>query len=360
MQGLSVLILTKNNPAGTLNLIKNVYDIADEIIIGDASNKAAYGQLRGKSRKLNKAKFFRCIPMGYPDPLRMYALKKCKYDWVLLMDSDEFLNDRLKLDIKQIMKSDSADGFLINRANITDSGNVMDASGYQLRLYKKSKTTYNGMPHEFPVVKGIVKTLDKKYSIMQNINLKDYLSSRLRKQVILTVFSTRLSYSDLLEKITGHGSLLRAVIGLYLRLKNANPESELSDFDYNLITKYPVIDYLLRSFPKTSRYLFDVALKYSRQELYYRTHLPPEGRLLQLNISHEIKRHGGVTYYLLIDQNKVVDALNKKFLDATDRGEMLFGWLLYLRYKNGKDYYLHLKPFDKNWAQKFDMEFKAD
>lgn len=353
MKGISVVILTRNNVDGTFNLINNVYGIADEIILGDSSSTESAEELKSKCKKLDKISFFRCIPMSYPDPMRMYALKRCKFDWVLLMDSDEFLNDELKLHIRKLIMLGSADGFLMNRTNITESGSVLGTGDYQLRLYRKSKTTYGGLPHEFPVVSGKIETLDKKYAIMQYINLEDYAKTRSRKDIILIAFTMRLTYSDLLDKVSKYGALLRLAASVYLKFRMAKMEKELGRFEYYLITMYPVVNYLRKSFPNISYYLFNDAMQNAKRRFNYLVGLPAKDRLLQLNISQEIKKCGGVTQYLMLDNDVVVDALNRKFLDTKERGELLFGWLLYLRYTLGEDYYLHLKPFGKSWIARF-------
>ena len=91
MQRLSVLIFSRNDVDKALDLIQDLYKIASEIILMDSSNKEGKERLLKRKEKLElgKVRIFNVVALGYPDPLRMYALAKCKNEWVLLIDTDE-------------------------------------------------------------------------------------------------------------------------------------------------------------------------------------------------------------------------------------------------------------------------------
>lgn len=91
MQKLSVLIFSKNDAHKAIGLIEDIYGIADEIVLVDSSESAQRNTILNAKRrnKLGKLRVFYAVALGYPDPLRMYALSKCKNEWVLLIDTDE-------------------------------------------------------------------------------------------------------------------------------------------------------------------------------------------------------------------------------------------------------------------------------
>lgn len=111
---LSVGIITKNeelNLPRTLDAIKN---IADEIIIvdsGSTDNTESIAQSFG-------AKFYDEEWKGYGKQ-KNSVLDKCKGDWILLIDADEVVSDKLSLQIENIINGDHKyDVYKLNRCSI--------------------------------------------------------------------------------------------------------------------------------------------------------------------------------------------------------------------------------------------------
>ena len=73
---LSVLIFSRNDIDNALDLINDVYDFADDIVLVDSSSAKLHEELIRKKakRSLSKLRVFYVVPLGYPDPLRMYAI----------------------------------------------------------------------------------------------------------------------------------------------------------------------------------------------------------------------------------------------------------------------------------------------
>ena len=95
---LSVLIFSRNDVEKALDLIRDIYDIADEIVIVDSSTDIGHSRLLKARREFNfkKLRIFYIIALGYADPLRMYAIGKCNGKWVLMLDTDERISSEFK------------------------------------------------------------------------------------------------------------------------------------------------------------------------------------------------------------------------------------------------------------------------
>ena len=155
---LSVLIFSRNDIKEALELIEDVYGIADDIVLVDSSDNNLHKRLLSSRAKLGlrKLRIFYTIPIGYPDPLRMYALKKCRYEWVLLLDTDERLSGRGKEDVKELISNTDASAFAIKRYE-EFSGKAPGAFfTWQQRLFRKTDVRFRGIVHERPEVNGIV------------------------------------------------------------------------------------------------------------------------------------------------------------------------------------------------------------
>jgi hypothetical protein len=166
MQKLSVLIFSKNDVHKAIELIDDLYGIADEIVVVDSSESAQRNMLlnKKKSQKLEKLRVFYTIALGYPDPLRMYALSKCRNEWVLLIDTDERLSNALRSGIKGIINKTDCSAFRIKRYE----GTVGAPFAWQTRLFRKRNVEFKGLLHEQPRVDGEVCTLSSKQHYMEH------------------------------------------------------------------------------------------------------------------------------------------------------------------------------------------------
>ena len=165
MQKLSVLIFSKDDVEKALGLIKDLYTISDEIIVIDSSNRKQRSRFLSEKKrlKLNKLRLFYAVALGYPDPLRMYALSKCSNEWILLIDTDERLSEGLKHDTGEIIQKTRCSAFEIKRRE--GSGNSFT---WQTRLFRKSKVEFKGLLHEHAVVDGEVCKLYSKDHYMEH------------------------------------------------------------------------------------------------------------------------------------------------------------------------------------------------
>ncbi len=109
---LSVLIITKNEEIHLGRLIKNVKDLADEIIILDSFSSDQTIEIAKRENCTvfqNEFKNF--------SSQRNYLFKNCKIknEWSLILDADEYLSNDLKNEIKQTIRNTKFDAFKFKR-----------------------------------------------------------------------------------------------------------------------------------------------------------------------------------------------------------------------------------------------------
>ena len=152
MQKISIIVITKNeekNIKECLNSIK----WADEIIVVDSESKDKTLKIAGNYT----SKIFTKKWEGF-SLQKKYALSLAANEWVLNIDADERVSEKLKDEIENL--TFNSDGYFIPRENyfinkkITTCGWEKD---FQLRLFKKSKTNIiERLVHEGFIVNGKV------------------------------------------------------------------------------------------------------------------------------------------------------------------------------------------------------------
>lgn len=110
---LSVLILTKNNEDLLKDAILSVKYLTDEIIIVDSSSF---------DKTIEIAKKYKAKIFNYPylnlGKKRQFALSKANYDWVLFLDTDERVSNKLRKEIKnKLSKNTNYNAYLIPFSN---------------------------------------------------------------------------------------------------------------------------------------------------------------------------------------------------------------------------------------------------
>lgn len=153
MNSLSVIIITKNESHNIRECLESV-KWADEIIVVDSGSSDDTVSI---AKEFTDKVFFNEWK-GFADQ-KSFAMQKVKNDWVLSLDADERVTEKLR---DEILNSnlDEFDGYRIKRDNYF-LGKQIRGSGwgndYQLRLFRKSKTKLtNRLVHEGFEVDGII------------------------------------------------------------------------------------------------------------------------------------------------------------------------------------------------------------
>lgn len=155
MQALSVIITTYNESTNIREAMASV-NWADEILVVDSYSTDGTPDI---AQKLG-AKVFERSYSG-PADQKNWAIPKAKNEWILLMDADERLTDKLTQEIKDILAAPDIayDCFWIPRQNFF-LGKKVKYSGWQgdtvIRLIRRDACRYDEKQvHEEIETKGI-------------------------------------------------------------------------------------------------------------------------------------------------------------------------------------------------------------
>lgn len=170
MNKLSVIIITKNESQNIKDCLESV-KWADEIIVVDSGSGDDTVEI---ARKYTDKVIYNEWK-GYADQ-KNFALQLAKNEWVLSLDADERVTESLR---NEILNTDleKFDGYRIKRDNYF-LGKMIRGSGwgndYQLRLFRKSKTTLTKrLVHEGFYVEGRISKLKSTMLHYSYRNFKD-------------------------------------------------------------------------------------------------------------------------------------------------------------------------------------------
>ena len=330
MQKLSVIIFSSDSPAKTMKLVNEIADVGDDIVIIYQGSRKYFDTLIEETRLNKKIHVEHTIALGYADPMRTYGLKRCRYDWVLYIDTDERISSELKNDLKKVINGSDCGAFAIKRyENAHIDGRRGDFFTWQIRLYRKDRIEYLGLLHEQPIVKGKLGKLDEKYCLLHSEELKtkgvkrrDLEYSKIKK------YYDRLSYRMLRDRMRGYldklilpenkkieetlvGKLVLGWMDFYQLVTLRKKDSEISTFDYFVFFSMIEGAYVLKR--KDMNYLFNEAIPTVLKDTKSVSEFKSEGKSKMLfEISKEVNRMG-ITKYLRLDNDRVVERLYRKY-----------------------------------------------
>jgi (heptosyl)LPS beta-1,4-glucosyltransferase len=157
---LSVCLATYNEAQNIARCLRSVKDWVDEIIVVDGSSNDSTREIAKK----HGARVYKTTNKEMFHINKQMAVNKAKNDWVLLLDADEEVEDELKKEIQNTIKSihrhpnTTINGYYIPRKNII-FGKWIKHTGwypdYQLRLFRKDCFLLPCKSiHEDPELKG--------------------------------------------------------------------------------------------------------------------------------------------------------------------------------------------------------------
>ena len=160
---ISVNIIARNEEKKIADCLISAKLLADEIILVDMESTDETVKI---SRKYVD-EIYSYPQVGYVEPARKFGIKKCRGDWIFVLDADERITPKLSLEIKEKIKNtDSGIGaFAVPRANY-NFGVWLKHAGwwpdYQVRLIHKSNfIDWPRKIHSFPKIKGKILNLEE-------------------------------------------------------------------------------------------------------------------------------------------------------------------------------------------------------
>lgn len=152
---LSAVIITLNEEKNIGRCLESLKTVADEIVVVDSIST-------DKTRAICESYGVRFVEqkfLGYVEQ-KNFALSLANYDYVLSLDADEALDEKLQKEIIKIKADFKSDGYEFNRLTQYNGFWVRHCGWYpdtKLRIVKKDKARWVGNnPHDALNVDGVV------------------------------------------------------------------------------------------------------------------------------------------------------------------------------------------------------------
>lgn len=160
MNKLSVVILTKNEEKNILDCLESIKNVDEIVVVDDNSEDRTIELIRNFSKDIS---IYSKNLDGDFSAQRNFGLDKTKNNWIMFLDADERLSEKLGEEINSQITKNSFDGFYIKRTDVIwgkrlqygETGNIK-----LLRLAKKSFGKWSGKVHEAWDIKGKIGTLE--------------------------------------------------------------------------------------------------------------------------------------------------------------------------------------------------------
>ena len=150
MSNLTVVILTKNEEKNIVDVIENAKAVTDKVLIVDSNSTDRTIELA----EANGAKVvFRAWDNDFAAQ-RNFALKHINTDWVLYIDADERMNEKLIQTINEIIDKKEDKQYSIQRKSLAfgkEFNYGVLRPDFVTRLFKKEHVTWINKVHEKPI-----------------------------------------------------------------------------------------------------------------------------------------------------------------------------------------------------------------
>ncbi|MCK5883444.1 MAG: glycosyltransferase family 2 protein [Bacteriovoracaceae bacterium] len=160
---ISVVIIALNNDQTIERTLKSASGFDQIVVIdgGSTDNTVELSKQYGAKVVTNAFK-------GFLEQ-RNFSLTQADHDWCLVVDSDEEISNELKEKLYKIISDENAKvlyrifrtEYLLGREN--EHG--YNRSFYQERFFLKSKVTYAGDLHEYPLIDGVKPSFDDPHTV---------------------------------------------------------------------------------------------------------------------------------------------------------------------------------------------------
>jgi glycosyltransferase involved in cell wall biosynthesis len=140
---LTVIIPCKDEEANIEQCVASARKIADELLVADSGSSDRTLEIVRDSGPC------RIVEREYVNSgdFKNWAIPQATHPWVLILDADERITDRLAAEIRQTLKCPQRDGYWIYRANYF-MGHRVRFSGWRsdrvLRLFRRDQGVYRG------------------------------------------------------------------------------------------------------------------------------------------------------------------------------------------------------------------------
>lgn len=147
---ITLVVITRNSGERLKKLIDKHRDLVKEVIVVDQSSTDNTFQIA----KENADWVFKRTCKSTQDPDRNWAFNLAETEWVLSLDDDELLSDRLVNNLKNFLIEQNVDVVCFRRLNIVDNVDISPIMGddYQCRLFKKGTVMFPDAINTYPEI----------------------------------------------------------------------------------------------------------------------------------------------------------------------------------------------------------------
>ena len=204
---LSVIILSYNEELNIARCLNSVKDLSDDIIIVDSYST-------DNTLKICKGYSCRIYQHAFENQAKQFnwALDnvEIKNDWIIRLDCDEIIPDKLKKEIEGILNENTGfDGYYLNRRMYWMNKWLKHGRMYPhyiVRLFRKRKARYEEKTEEHLVVNGKTGYLKNDFLEDNRINTIEYFTKKhvlLAEREILDTSLLTINRSDIKPKLFG-------------------------------------------------------------------------------------------------------------------------------------------------------------
>lgn len=174
---ISAVILAKNEDKKIKQCIKGLSKLDEIIVIDDYSTDDTIKRIKNFRNK--KIKIFHRKLNGNFAKQRNFALEKTENDWVLFIDPDETVSEKLLSEILRVVENNKeTNGYFIKRLDYAwgkklkhgEAGNMK-----LLRLGLKSRGLWKGKVHETWIIKGKISILKNEIIHHPHQTVKEFI-----------------------------------------------------------------------------------------------------------------------------------------------------------------------------------------
>lgn len=303
---LSLIIISRNNPSNLINSVNKNICYFDKIIIWDSSDEETHDKLSNYFATFRNVIFVFVPPLGIVEPYREIAIKHYQSEWIAFLDDDELFSDSLLQDLKGILHNMPTSFSAVQTRRIcVKNDRILTrieylgcSKDYQVRIIRRADAHYFGYLHEKPSLKGKLKTLDDKYSIIHFISDAGFYDRR--KRLIYWIILRRENFISLLQR--------------FHKTPSNNEECpELPLFLYNFLYRLSFLVRVdIRSFLRLPEEINDF-LKLLRA-------MDPKLKEVTYSIFNRVQKDGGVNNFLnLLDYEDLFNTIENIPLNETQK-----------------------------------------
>lgn len=159
MVPVSVVILTKNEELNIVDVVLNAMQVSSSVLVVDSGST-------DRTVALAEAHGANVVYRAWDNDFaaqRNFALDRISTEWVLYLDADERLNEKLIASIKQVVKSNKDEQYAIKRKSVAfgqEFNYGVLKPDFVPRLFKTSHVKWVNKVHEKPLCGDKLVTLD--------------------------------------------------------------------------------------------------------------------------------------------------------------------------------------------------------